>query len=61
MTQAEYAKQGRFLASRGFSMDVIQRVLKQTRSLGESVEDQNAEVENAGVQMSKVRGKSDPK
>jgi regulatory protein len=35
MTQAEYAKQGRFLASRGFSMDVIHRVLKQTRSLDE--------------------------
>lgn len=28
-TQADYAKQGRFLASRGFSIDVIRRVLKQ--------------------------------
>ena len=35
LTQSEYAKQGRFLASRGFSMDVIHRVLKQTRSLDE--------------------------
>jgi len=28
LSQAEYARQGRFLASRGFSTDVIRRVLK---------------------------------
>lgn len=28
LSQAEYAKQGRFLASRGFSTDIIRRVLK---------------------------------
>jgi regulatory protein len=60
-TQAEYAKQGRFLASRGFSMEVIHRVLKQTRSLGENINDEGAavehiEVENATVLMSKTRG-----
>jgi regulatory protein len=40
LSQAEYAKQGRFLASRGFSMEVIHRVLKQTRSLGENIEEE---------------------
>lgn len=55
MTQAEYAKQGRFLASRGFSMEVIHRVLKQTRPSGEIIGDEHAAVENAEVQMSKTR------
>lgn len=32
LSHAEYAKQGRFLASRGFSSEVIRRVLKQTSS-----------------------------
>ena len=40
LSQAEYAKQGRFLASRGFSMEVIHRVLKQTRYLGENIEEE---------------------
>jgi regulatory protein len=40
VTQTEYAKQGRFLASRGFSIEVIHRVLKQTRFLGENVEEE---------------------
>jgi regulatory protein len=44
MTQAEYAKQGRFLASRGFSMEVIHRVLKQTRFSGEDLDDETTEV-----------------
>jgi len=30
LSTSEYAKQGRFLASRGFSMDIIHRVLKGT-------------------------------
>jgi len=66
MTQAEYAKQGRFLASRGFSMEVIHRVLKQTRSSGESIGDEIAEgeiaeVDAADVQMRKTRSISDLK
>lgn len=40
MTQAEYAKQGRFLASRGFSMEVIHRVLKQSKPSGDSHNDE---------------------
>ena len=32
LTQAEYAKQGRFLASRGFSVEIIRRVLKNASS-----------------------------
>jgi regulatory protein len=54
MTQAEYAKQGRFLASRGFSMEVIHRVLKQTRSSGELIDDESADVESADVESAKV-------
>lgn len=71
MTQAEYAKQGRFLASRGFSMEVIHRVLKQTRPSAENIDDEFADVENAAdenaadenaeVQMSKKCGTGDTK
>ena len=32
LTPSEYARQGRFLASRGFSADVIRRVLKDTEN-----------------------------
>jgi len=39
LSQAEYAKQGRFLASRGFSLEVIRRVLKQTSRQGDNGED----------------------
>ena len=42
MSQAEYAKQGRFLASRGFSLEVIRRVLKQTSRQGDNGEDDNS-------------------
>lgn len=54
ITQAEYAKQGRFLASRGFSMEVIHRVLKQTRSSGERIDDESADVDSADVDSAKV-------
>jgi len=44
-TQADYAKQGRFLASRGFSMDVIRRVLKQALQQEDEGSDQGNEHE----------------
>ena len=43
LSQAEYAKQGRFLASRGFSMDIIRRVLKQTSHHHDEGGDENNE------------------
>jgi regulatory protein len=43
LSQAEYAKQGRFLASRGFSMDIICRVLKQTSLQNDEGGDENNE------------------
>jgi regulatory protein len=55
ITQAEYAKQGRFLVSRGFSMDVIHRVLKQKRYVCENNNAENVELENTEVRISKTR------
>jgi regulatory protein len=34
LTPAEFGRQARFLASRGFSGDIVNRVLRQARSLG---------------------------